>query len=196
MAAGRQHRGLCSTAAPSRAPGRPGGAAAGRSKGRRPHTSRRSVPGQLLPRIPARLEQTWMVEGSAGPVPASRRCCEPHPNPRTAPTRLPGTRLSPALRLLTLFDVSAPDLHCPSQSKVGNKWSEVAKHIPGRTGQQCAQRWRHKVRSRALGAPREAVASSASTCSTPPVAHSVCSVLDRQQPQLSSAVLLAAPALP
>lgn len=31
------------------------------------------------------------------------------------------------------------------QSKVGNKWSEVAKHIPGRTGQQCAQRWRHKV---------------------------------------------------
>ena len=34
------------------------------------------------------------------------------------------------------------------QSKVGNKWSEVAKHIPGRTGQQCAQRWRHKVRPR------------------------------------------------
>jgi hypothetical protein len=33
------------------------------------------------------------------------------------------------------------------QSKVGNKWSEVAKHIPGRTGQQCAQRWRHKVSS-------------------------------------------------
>mmetsp|Transcript_27081 Transcript_27081/g.59177 ORF Transcript_27081/g.59177 Transcript_27081/m.59177 type:complete len:884 (-) Transcript_27081:1518-4169(-) len=31
------------------------------------------------------------------------------------------------------------------QSKVGNKWSIVAKHIPGRTGQQCAQRWRHKV---------------------------------------------------
>ena len=33
------------------------------------------------------------------------------------------------------------------QSKLGNKWSEVARHIPGRTGQQCAQRWRHKVRS-------------------------------------------------
>eukprot|EP00877_Chromochloris_zofingiensis_P001151 jgi/Chrzof1/11036/Cz05g21080.t1 len=31
------------------------------------------------------------------------------------------------------------------QGKLGNKWSEVAKHIPGRTGQQCAQRWRHKV---------------------------------------------------
>jgi hypothetical protein len=31
------------------------------------------------------------------------------------------------------------------QGKVGNRWSEVAKYIPGRTGQQCAQRWRHKV---------------------------------------------------
>lgn len=27
----------------------------------------------------------------------------------------------------------------------GNRWSLVAMHIPGRTGQQCAQRWRHKV---------------------------------------------------
>ena len=26
------------------------------------------------------------------------------------------------------------------------RWSAVAKKIPGRTGQQCAQRWRHKVR--------------------------------------------------
>lgn len=31
------------------------------------------------------------------------------------------------------------------QGRVGNKWSEVAKHIPGKTGQQCAQRWRHRV---------------------------------------------------
>mmetsp|Transcript_38293 Transcript_38293/g.97904 ORF Transcript_38293/g.97904 Transcript_38293/m.97904 type:complete len:580 (-) Transcript_38293:422-2161(-) len=31
------------------------------------------------------------------------------------------------------------------QAKVGNRWSTVALHIPGRTGQQCAQRWRHKV---------------------------------------------------
>ncbi|KAK9820139.1 hypothetical protein WJX72_006542 [[Myrmecia] bisecta] len=31
------------------------------------------------------------------------------------------------------------------QGKVGNRWSAVAKKIPGRTGQQCAQRWRHKV---------------------------------------------------
>ncbi|KAK9797749.1 hypothetical protein WJX73_005770 [Symbiochloris irregularis] len=31
------------------------------------------------------------------------------------------------------------------QAKLGNRWSGVAKKIPGRTGQQCAQRWRHKV---------------------------------------------------
>eukprot|EP00884_Botryococcus_braunii_P013629 jgi/Botrbrau1/22267/Bobra.0138s0027.1 len=31
------------------------------------------------------------------------------------------------------------------QAKLGNRWSAVAKKIPGRTGQQCAQRWRHKV---------------------------------------------------
>jgi hypothetical protein len=31
------------------------------------------------------------------------------------------------------------------QKKVGNKWSEVSKQIPGKTGQQCAQRWRHRV---------------------------------------------------
>eukprot|EP00951_Prasinocladus_malaysianus_P014405 scaffold109615_cov50-Prasinocladus_malaysianus.AAC.3 len=31
------------------------------------------------------------------------------------------------------------------QAELGNRWSAVAQHIPGRTGQQCAQRWRHKV---------------------------------------------------
>lgn len=31
------------------------------------------------------------------------------------------------------------------QQRIGNKWSEVARHIPGKTGQQCAQRWRHRV---------------------------------------------------
>ncbi|MEO2190998.1 MAG: Myb-like DNA-binding domain-containing protein [bacterium] len=31
------------------------------------------------------------------------------------------------------------------QQRIGNKWSEVAKHIPGKSGQQCAQRWRHRV---------------------------------------------------
>ncbi|KAK9867627.1 hypothetical protein WJX84_006104 [Apatococcus fuscideae] len=31
------------------------------------------------------------------------------------------------------------------QAKLGNRWSAVAKKISGRTGQQCAQRWRHKV---------------------------------------------------
>ena len=41
--------------------------------------------------------------------------------------------------------LTAPRLFRLIQGKVGNRWSEVAKHIPGRTGQQCAQRWRHKV---------------------------------------------------
>lgn len=31
------------------------------------------------------------------------------------------------------------------QKQIGNRWSIIARHIPGRTGQQCAQRWRHKV---------------------------------------------------
>lgn len=28
------------------------------------------------------------------------------------------------------------------QGRVGNRWSEVARYIPGKTGQQCAQVWR------------------------------------------------------
>lgn len=31
------------------------------------------------------------------------------------------------------------------QSQYGNRWSDVSKHIPNKTGQQCAQRWRHRV---------------------------------------------------
>lgn len=31
------------------------------------------------------------------------------------------------------------------QEKYGNKWATVAASLPGRTGQQCAQRWRHRV---------------------------------------------------
>lgn len=31
------------------------------------------------------------------------------------------------------------------QKKLGNRWSCVAAYLHGRTGQQCAQRWRHKV---------------------------------------------------
>lgn len=31
------------------------------------------------------------------------------------------------------------------QSKVGNRWAEVARRIGTKTGQQCAQRWRHRV---------------------------------------------------
>ena len=31
------------------------------------------------------------------------------------------------------------------QAVFGNRWSEVCKSIPGKNGQQCAQRWRHRV---------------------------------------------------
>ena len=31
------------------------------------------------------------------------------------------------------------------QAEYGNRWAEVAKHIRSKTGQQCAQRWRHRV---------------------------------------------------
>ena len=34
---------------------------------------------------------------------------------------------------------------------LAHRWSSVAKKIPGRTGQQCAQRWRHKVRRQSAG---------------------------------------------
>jgi hypothetical protein len=27
------------------------------------------------------------------------------------------------------------------QQVLGNKWADIARHIPGRSGQQCAQRW-------------------------------------------------------
>lgn len=33
----------------------------------------------------------------------------------------------------------------PSQEIHGNRWALVAAELPGKTGQQCAQRWRHKV---------------------------------------------------
>ncbi|KAF6256388.1 hypothetical protein COO60DRAFT_115932 [Scenedesmus sp. NREL 46B-D3] len=43
------------------------------------------------------------------------------------------------------------------QGQLGNRWAEVARHIPGRTGQQCAQRWRHTNPSISKGkwTPRE-----------------------------------------
>ena len=31
------------------------------------------------------------------------------------------------------------------QEKFGNRWALVAAELEGKTGQQCAQRWRHKV---------------------------------------------------
>ena len=45
-------------------------------------------------------------------------------------------------RGLGLTDISIP---VPPQAKYGNRWATVAEEMPGRTGQQCAQRWRHKV---------------------------------------------------
>lgn len=33
-----------------------------------------------------------------------------------------------------------------TQAEHGNKWQAVAEAIPGRCGQQCAQRWRHKLK--------------------------------------------------
>ncbi len=64
------------------------------------------------------------------------------------PGALCAARHNPLSDLLTLASTAVVfPTTPPEQSKVGNKWSEVAKHIPGRTGQQCAQRWRHKVTS-------------------------------------------------
>lgn len=42
-------------------------------------------------------------------------------------------------------DAHVTTLHRPPQAKYGNRWASVAEEMPGRTGQQCAQRWRHKV---------------------------------------------------
>ena len=28
-----------------------------------------------------------------------------------------------------------------AQERLGNKWSEIAKHVPGRVGKQCRERW-------------------------------------------------------
>lgn len=44
------------------------------------------------------------------------------------------------------------------QSIIGNKWSEISQHIPDKSGQQCAQRWRHRVNpsiNRARWTPEE-----------------------------------------
>ena len=55
---------------------------------------------------------------------------------------LPPRNRAIAKRFLT----SVAFLHHPcAQAKHGNRWAAVAAEMPGRTGQQCAQRWRHKV---------------------------------------------------
>lgn len=63
-------------------------------------------------------------------------------------------RSAPTCKLAPLFLGLQPgvwteaedDLLALWQSQVGNKWSEVAKHIPGKTGQQCAQVSRGQAR--------------------------------------------------
>jgi hypothetical protein len=52
--------------------------------------------------------------------------------------------ISPEIDEISLnLTISTPFLTI--QSRLGNKWAEVARQIPGKTGQQCAQRWRHRV---------------------------------------------------
>ncbi len=50
--------------------------------------------------------------------------------------------------LPTTDDTTTNLSHVPARltrAAICARWSLVAKHIPGRTGQQCAQRWRHRV---------------------------------------------------
>ena len=62
------------------------------------------------------------------------------PPPPPAPCRCPARPRNRAL-----FPGQEDKLLASWQAKMGNRWSAVAQHMPGRTGQQCAQRWRHKV---------------------------------------------------
>lgn len=55
-------------------------------------------------------------------------------------------RCWPTIRYASFMVVVDTHRHTPQpQAKVGNKWSVIAQYIPGKTGQQCAQRWRHRV---------------------------------------------------
>jgi hypothetical protein len=72
----------------------------------------------------------------------SRLQVRPAPPPDARSPRLSDARLF-AMRQLRGH---SRYLHRPSpQAKYGNRWATVAEEMPGRTGQQCAQRWRHKV---------------------------------------------------
>lgn len=66
----------------------------------------------------------------------------PRPPPRARSPRLSDARLFRDATSAGLTDISIP---VPPQAKYGNRWATVAEEMPGRTGQQCAQRWRHKV---------------------------------------------------
>jgi hypothetical protein len=45
-----------------------------------------------------------------------------------------------------LYDIFLRNVHVLQPQEIhGNRWALVAAELPGKTGQQCAQRWRHKV---------------------------------------------------
>lgn len=69
------------------------------------------------------------------------------PTPRTAPPPPPYGLLTSSPLLhggLSPFPRLLPRPACCTQGKLGNKWTAVAQHVPGKTGQQCAQRWRQQ----------------------------------------------------
>ena len=78
-----------------------------------------------------------------------RRGHRPLPPPGTPPP-LPTLALASSATLDFFAMQQPPRSHrsptpFPLQAKYGNRWATVAEEMPGRTGQQCAQRWRHKV---------------------------------------------------
>ncbi|RMZ56882.1 hypothetical protein APUTEX25_002971, partial [Auxenochlorella protothecoides] len=96
-----------------------------------------NVAASLDPEAPEpELAESWLDSNGGGTGPGvtpvcmrvlSRRCARPG---ALAPSSLVANTLR------GLRDVQ--EVH-------GNRWSEVARHIGTKTGQQCAQRWRHRV---------------------------------------------------
>ena len=60
-------------------------------------------------------------------------------------SRAPKARLATLASDATSRDADAPSFLPGVQEIHGNRWALVAAELPGKTGQQCAQRWRHKV---------------------------------------------------
>ena len=116
-------------------------------------------PDQLYTSVAGRRTFGHSTPSTALPIPLT----DAHVKPKMADLDLKGApwtdaedvQLS-ALQVRTLpphnraiakrFLTSVAFLHHPcAQAKHGNRWAAVAAEMPGRTGQQCAQRWRHKV---------------------------------------------------